>query len=72
MCLRFLYGKDNRATKARVRAHDEQGKRFELGGSGLLAQIFQHEIDHLEGVIFTDKAKNVKDIPPDMPPTENS
>lgn len=64
LSLRYLYGKVKRAVKARVRAYDEQGKRFELGGSGLLAQIFQHEIDHLEGVIFTDKAKDVKDIPP--------
>lgn len=64
LSLRYLYGKVKRAVKARVRAYDERGKRFELGGSGLLAQIFQHEIDHLEGVIFTDKAKDVKDIPP--------
>ena len=69
LSLRYLYGKVKRATKAKVRAYDERGKRFELGGSGLLAQIFQHEIDHLEGVIFTDKAKDVKDIPPT---TENS
>ena len=29
-----------------------------MGGSGLMAQIFQHEMDHLDGVLFTDKTKN--------------
>lgn len=65
LSLRYLYGKVKRSTKVRVKALNETGKKFELGGSGLLAQIFQHEIDHLDGIIFTDKAKEVKDIPPD-------
>jgi peptide deformylase len=64
LSVRYLYGKVKRATKVRVRAYDENGKAFELGGSDLLAQIFQHEIDHLDGIVFTDKAKDVKDMPP--------
>jgi len=28
----------------------------------LLAQIFQHEMDHLDGILFTDKAKNLQEI----------
>lgn len=64
LSLRYLYGKVKRATKASVKAYDEHGKKFELGASGLLAQIFQHEIDHLDGVVFTDKAIDVVDIPP--------
>jgi peptide deformylase len=64
LSVRYLYGKVKRATKVRVRAYDEDGKAFELGGSDLLAQIFQHEIDHLDGTLFTDKAKDVKDMPP--------
>lgn len=64
LSLRYLYGKVKRATKVRVSAYDENGAKFELGGSGLLAQIFQHEIDHLDGIIFTDKAKDVVDLPP--------
>ena len=51
-----------RAPKARVRAYDEKGKRFERGGSELLAQIFQHETDHLEGILYTNKAKKVFEI----------
>lgn len=65
LSLRYLYGKVNRSAKARVSAYDESGKKFELGGSGLLAQIFQHEIDHLDGILFIDKARDVKDIPPE-------
>jgi peptide deformylase len=64
LSLRYLYGKVKRATKVRVSAYDETGAKFELGGSGLLAQIFQHEIDHLDGVLFIDKAKDVVDMPP--------
>ena len=68
LSLRYLYGKVKRFKKVTVKALDENGKKFQLGGSGLLAQIFQHEIDHLDGIIFTDKAKDVKD----MPPSENA
>ncbi len=64
LSLRYLYGKVKRSTKVRVRAYDEHGNTFELGGVDLMAQIFQHEIDHLDGIIFTDKAKDVVDIPP--------
>jgi len=61
---RYLYGLVLRSIKATVRAYNERGKPFQRGASGLLAQIFQHEVDHLNGILFTDKAKNVKDLPP--------
>lgn len=64
LSLRYLYGKVRRSTKVRVRALDENGKSFELGGAGLLAQIFQHEIDHLNAILFIDTAKDVVDLPP--------
>ena len=64
LSVRYLYGKVERATKATIRAYGEDGKMFTRGGSGILAQIFQHEIDHLEGVLFTDKAKEIEDMPP--------
>lgn len=64
LSVRYLYGTIERAKKARVRAQDEKGVTFELGGSGLLAQIFQHETDHLDGVLFIDKADNLRDMPP--------
>ena len=61
LSVRGKYGTTNRAKKATVRAYDENGKLFERGGSGLLAKIFQHEMDHLDGVLFIDKAENIHD-----------
>ncbi|MES2059520.1 MAG: peptide deformylase [Patescibacteria group bacterium] len=65
LSVRYLYGKVKRSTKATITAHDENGKKFTRGGSGLLAQIFQHETDHLDGILFIDKAKDVIDMPPE-------
>jgi len=62
LSVRPLYGKIRRSKKAAIRAYDERGNLFERGASGLLAQIFQHETDHLEGILFTDKATEVKEM----------
>lgn len=64
LSVRWKYGTVKRATSATVRAYNEQGNEFVTNGRGLLAQIFQHEIDHLNGVLFIDKAKDVEDVPP--------
>ena len=64
LSVRYLYGKVKRSTKATVMAYDENGNKFERGGSGIMAQIFQHETDHLDGILFIDKAKDLEDIPP--------
>ncbi|MFM7089045.1 MAG: peptide deformylase [Candidatus Paceibacterota bacterium] len=60
LSVRPLYGKTHRSKKATVTAYDEHGNKFTRGGAGLLAQIFQHEIDHLNGILFIDHAKDVK------------
>lgn len=62
LSVRGKFGKVRRATKATVSAYNEKGEKFVRGGSGLLAQIFQHEIDHLDGILFTEKAKHLQDI----------
>ncbi len=67
LSVRWKYGKIKRAKKASIKAYDEHGNLFERGASGLLAQIFQHENDHLDGVLFIDSAYNVKDVPPEEP-----
>lgn len=67
LSVRYLYGKVKRFVKASVEAYDENGVRFVRGGSGLLAQAFQHETDHLEGTLFIDKAKNLEEIIPEKP-----
>jgi len=64
LSIRWLYGQVKRSEKVTIRAYDETGKRFERGASGLLAQIFQHETDHLDGILFIDKAENVQELPP--------
>ena len=61
LSVRWLYGNTLRSKKATVKAYDENGKKFTRGASGLLAQIFQHETDHLKGVLFIDKAKDIKE-----------
>ena len=61
LSVRWLYGKTYRSKKALVTAYDETGKKFQRGASGLLAQIFQHETDHLKGVLFIDHAKDIKE-----------
>ena len=59
LSVRWLYGKTYRSKKATITAYDEEGKKFTRGASGLLAQIFQHETDHLNGVLFIDHAKDI-------------
>lgn len=66
LSVRPLYGKVKRSTKATVRAYNEKGELFERGGSGLLAQIFQHEVDHLNGTLFIDKAKDIHEMQPEQ------
>jgi len=44
--------KVSRAAKVKVRAQDLDGKTIELEGAELLARAFQHEIDHLDGILF--------------------
>ncbi len=65
LSVRWWYGKVKRSKQATVRAYDIEGKLFEMGAGGLVAQIFQHEIDHLEGILFTDKAERLEEIPPE-------
>jgi peptide deformylase len=61
LSVRWLYGKTFRSKKATIVAYDENGKKFTRGASGLLAQIFQHETDHLSGILFIDHAKEIKE-----------
>lgn len=61
LSVRWLYGLVSRSKKATVTAYDENGKKFTRGASGLLAQIFQHETDHLNGILFIDHARDVRE-----------
>lgn len=57
------YGAVQRSVNATLRALDENGEEYERGAGGLLAQIFQHECDHLDGTLFTDVAEKVWEKP---------
>ena len=49
-----------RATQLRLRAFDEHGQPFERAVEGYLARAVQHEADHLDGVLFTDRLSMLK------------
>ena len=53
------YGEVRRHKNVTMRATDETGQEYERGAGGLLAQIMQHEIDHLDGILFIDRAERV-------------
>ncbi len=65
LSVRWFYGKVQRALRVTIKAYDREGKSFTRGASGLLSHIFQHEVDHLNGVLFIDKAKDVKQFEPE-------
>lgn len=64
LSIRDKWGMVPRAEKASVRAYNENGVRFTRGASGFLAHIFQHEMDHLEGILYTEKATELYDEEP--------
>jgi peptide deformylase len=53
-----VYGKVQRHNKVRIRAQDEQGRYFRVTAEGFLARVFQHEIDHTNGIVFIDHIKD--------------
>ncbi len=62
LSVKYMYGKVLRPEKTVVEAYDENGKKFMRGFSGLLSQIVQHETDHLNGILFIDKATDLTEI----------
>ena len=52
--------KVKRAARVKVRARDRAGKTFELEADGLMAKALQHEIDHLNGILFIDRLSPIK------------
>lgn len=52
--------KVNRHFHVRMRAQDVDGKWFEIEGEDLLSRAFQHELDHLDGILFIDRLSRLK------------
>ena len=61
LSIRGKWGTVPRTDKVTIRAYNEHGVRFTRGASGFLAHIFQHEMDHLQGILYTDKATKIYD-----------
>lgn len=57
-----IYGEVARAKQIKIQAADENGKDFELETENILARIIQHEYDHLEGVLFIDRAASIQKL----------
>lgn len=54
-----LYGKIQRYTKIKVNALDEKGRPIEFVAEDFFARIVQHEVDHLNGHLYIEKAKEI-------------
>ena len=54
-----LVGEVERNEKVVVKGQNRQGKPVKIKASGWLARIFQHEIDHLDGILFTDRTEKI-------------
>lgn len=57
-CLSFpgLYGEVPRSARVAVSGQDRGGREIRVSGEGFLARVLQHEIDHLHGILFIDRA----------------
>ncbi|HEX3671931.1 MAG TPA: peptide deformylase [Candidatus Cybelea sp.] len=55
-----MVGEIVRSERAAVSGLDREGNKIRIEGDGLLAQCMQHEVDHLDGKLYIDRAKNVR------------
>ena len=76
LSLRNMYGSVERDLSVVVRAYDMQDQEIQITADGFLARVLQHEIDHLEGVMFTDYMENpdaqLRYVPPRDPNAPDS
>ncbi len=61
LSVKSFYGKVPRSSKVRVKAMGMDGKEFRVTAEGFMARIFQHEIDHTNGIVFVDHIKDNPD-----------
>lgn len=62
LCLPHYVGEVARAFAVTARGKDRRGKEIRVKGEGLLARALQHEIDHLDGILFTDRVEDPSTI----------
>src|SRR3989344_980425 len=58
-----VYGTTSRHERVTIKARGLDGKHIQRGAGGLMAQIFEHEVDHLNGILFIDHAERLIKIP---------
>jgi peptide deformylase len=58
LSIKDIYGRVKRYEKVRIKAIDENGQPVRLTAEGFLARVFQHEIDHTNGLLFIDHIKD--------------
>ena len=66
-----LHGEVERALSVTVKGLNRHGKPVRIKANGWMARIFQHEIDHVNGVVFTDRAQKVWRPAPEEPVLDN-
>jgi peptide deformylase len=66
-----LQGEVERALAVTVKGRTRRSQPLKIKATGWLARIFQHEVDHLEGIVFTDRAVKVWKPAPDEPVPDN-
>ena len=66
-----LQGEVERALAVTVKGRTRRGQPLKIKAKGWLARIFQHEVDHLEGIVYTDRAVKVWKPAPDEPVPDN-
>jgi peptide deformylase len=57
------WGSVSRAHEVTLIGQDMNGKKLKIKAWGLLARVFQHEVDHLNGRLFIDRARETHDVP---------
>lgn len=57
LSIRGVYGNVTRPSKIMIEYHNEHGEKIKEGAGGFLSRVIQHEFDHLNGVLFIDRAE---------------
>lgn len=59
LSVRGVYGSTNRHERVTIKARGADGSHIQRGAGGIMAQIFEHEVDHLNGILFIDHAEHL-------------
>ena len=70
LCLPGYVGEVKRATSVTVKAQDRRGKKMRIKAEGFLARVFQHETDHINGILYIDRVESPDKLRRIVPPEE--